>query len=83
MFDNMRTPVVADETEVRETDVSQSRLLGRFSIAYGLFLSAFALIPNNLTGRIAFLFCGGVLIAIGVALKIASQRALRRQEKAA
>lgn len=79
MFHNMRTPVVADEAEVKETDVSQSRLLGRFSIAYGLFLGAFALIPNNPAGRTAFLFCGGVLLVIGLALRAASQRALQRQ----
>lgn len=79
MFHNMRTPVVADEAEVKDTDVSQSRLLGRFSLAYGLFLCAFALIPNNMAGRLAFLFCGGLLSAIGVALRIASRNALRRE----
>jgi hypothetical protein len=47
-------------------------------MAYGLFLCAFALIPNNLAGRAAFLFCGGLLLAIGVALGAASRRALRR-----
>jgi len=82
MFRNMRTPVVADEAEVRETDVNQSRLLGKFSLAYGLFLSAFALIPNNVAGRLAFLFCGGVLVVIGVALRMAARRTLRRQRQA-
>lgn len=82
MFENMRTPVVADDNEVKETDVSQSRLLGRFSLAYGLFLAAFALIPNNIGGRIAFLFCGGLLVVIGVALRIASKRALKRDQSA-
>jgi Na+/proline symporter len=80
MFHNMRTPVVVEDAEVKGTDVSQSRLLGRFSMAYGLFLCAFALIPNNMAGRIAFLFCGGLLVAIGLALRLASRRALRRND---
>jgi len=78
MFENMRTPVIADDNEVKETDVNQSRLIGKFSLAYGLFLAAFALIPNNISGRLAFLFCGGVLALIGIALRIASRRALER-----
>lgn len=82
MFHNMETPVVVKDSEVKGTDVSQSSLLGGFCVAYGLFICAFAFIPNNMAGRIAFLFCGGLLVGIGVALKLAAKRALRRTDDA-
>ncbi|MDQ8186755.1 sodium:solute symporter family protein [Pelagicoccus sp. SDUM812002] len=67
-FENLATPVTADETGSGEKDASQGKALGILSMIYGGFVALLAIIPNPLSGRIAFLFCGGVLLAIGYAL---------------
>lgn len=66
---NLDTPVdYATEESAPATDNKQAGLMGRLCIPYGIVVVLMALIPNPLTGRIAFLFCGGTVIAIGTLL---------------
>lgn len=65
LFKNLRTPVESGEEGSDSRDSDQGRSLGALSLIYGGFVALLALIPNPITGRIAFLFCGGTLILIG------------------
>jgi SSS family solute:Na+ symporter len=67
-FKNMDTPVLAESDEHGHTDALQYKRLGILCLAYGGFTLLGVLIPNALTGRICFLFCGGVIVLTGAAL---------------
>lgn len=66
-FTRMNTPIDFDreEGEGAANDQQQSSAVGWLSLAYGAFVCLLALIPNPLTGRLSFLFCGGVVLLIG------------------
>src|SRR5690606_10218949 len=66
-------PVDFAAEEGANSDNLQSRLLGLLALCYGGFISLLALIPNPLTGRLGFLFCGGVVIIVGLALRRAAR----------
>lgn len=66
-------PVDFAAEEGANSDNLQSRLLGLLALCYGSFISLLALIPNPLTGRLGFLFCGGVVIIVGLALRRAAR----------
>ncbi|MDQ8179942.1 sodium:solute symporter family protein [Pelagicoccus sp. SDUM812005] len=76
-FENLKTPVEASETGSGEKDASQGKALGILSMIYGGFVALLAIIPNPLSGRIAFLFCGGVLLVIGYALARTGKRPVK------
>lgn len=75
-FRQMTTPVDFDREEGAgaANDGQQSAAVGWLSLAYGVFVSLLALIPNPLVGRLAFLGCGGVVILIGAVLIHSSRR---------
>ena len=75
-FARMNTPVdfAREEGAGAANDSRQSATVGWLSIAYGVFVCVLALIPNSLVGRLAFLGCGGVVLLIGAALILSSQR---------
>lgn len=70
---NMSRTVEADENETN-SDSRQGTVLGALSAIYGLFVMLLVFIPNDITGRMVFIGCGGILILIGWAL-YASTRA--------
>lgn len=72
LFKNLDTPVVSDDSEA--ADSNQGASLGMLSLIYGGFVALLCLIPNPMTGRIAFLFCGGVLLLIGYLLRKDSKK---------
>jgi len=74
LFNNLDTPVEAGENGSDSMDSNQGAALGMLSLIYGAFVAVLAFIPNPLLGRLSFLFCGGVLIAIGYALKRGDRR---------
>jgi len=53
------------------------KLLGALCLVYGGFILLLMLIPNTSGGRLAFLFCGGVMFSVGVALHLAGKRKLK------
>lgn len=80
-FLHLRTPV--DKHGVEAVQSSVSRLLGALCRAYGGFILLLTLIPNRLAGRLCFVFCGGVIFAVGAVLRVASQRQNRQLASAA
>lgn len=76
-FTQMRTPIDFKKEIGEESDSQQAAVLGMLCLYYGAFISLLALIPNPALGRCGFLFCGGVVVLIGVALRRASSRRSR------
>lgn len=75
-FAKMNTPVdfVREEGAGAANDSRQSATVGWLSVAYGAFVCLLALIPNPPVGRLAFLGCGAVVLAIGGALLLSARR---------
>ncbi|MEY4917495.1 MAG: Sodium/glucose cotransporter, partial [Verrucomicrobiota bacterium] len=71
-FENLRTPVEEKNTEGVQTSIY--KLLGALCLVYGGFILLLMAIPNKATGRLAFLFCGGVMFAVGWVLWRISKR---------
>jgi Na+/proline symporter len=62
---NLATPVDFVKEEGVATDDKQSWLIGWLCLPYGAVVVFMAFIPNPLVGRLAFVFCGGVVVLIG------------------
>jgi SSS family transporter len=76
-FATMNTPVDARREQVPDFDHAQYRLLGLLCLAYGGFVVLLAAIPNEPIGRLCFVFCGGLVFAVGGVLYVASRRLSR------
>lgn len=72
--ERMRTPITEEECEGTKTDYKQAGLMGGVAMSFGTFILLLTLIPNSLSGRIAFIFCGGLVFGIGVLLRKTSKR---------
>jgi Na+/proline symporter len=73
-FREMHTPVdFAREEGGPGSDNLQAKVMGMLCLIYGGFITLLALIPNPLIGRLAFVFCGGVMFGVGALLKRASK----------
>lgn len=75
-FKRLNTPVdfAAEEGAHAANDERQSAVVGWLCVAYGTFVALLAVIPNPGLGRVAFLGCGGLVLAIGVGLVLSSRR---------
>lgn len=62
---NLATPVDYAREEAAATDDKQSWLIGWLCLPYGAVVSLMAFIPNPPVGRLAFVFCGGVVMLVG------------------
>lgn len=62
---NLATPVDYAREEAVATDDKQSWLIGWLCLPYGAVVTLMALIPNPPVGRLAFVFCGGVVMLVG------------------
>jgi Na+/proline symporter len=65
-FTNLDTPV--DKRGVLGVQHAVYKLLGALCLVYGGFILLLALIPNTGTGRLCFLFCGGIIFVAGAVL---------------
>lgn len=74
-FVTMRTPIDFAREIGPDSDRQQGGALGLLCLCYGAFICLLALIPNPVGGRLAFLFCGGVVLAVGFALRLARRPA--------
>lgn len=72
-FAQMRTPIDFKREIGEESDSQQALVLGMLCLGYGGFISLLALIPNPIQGRLGFLFCGGLVFAIGLVLRRAGR----------
>jgi Na+/proline symporter len=66
-FHELKTPV--DKHGVQGVQTAVYQLLGALCLVYGIFILLLTLIPNPLTGRLCFLFCGGMIFAAGAILR--------------
>ena len=80
-FQEMHTPIDFAREEGAGSDNLQARVMGMLCLTYGGFVALLALIPNPPIGRLAFLFCGGVMFGVGLALRRAGRT--RRPPEAA
>ncbi len=78
---NLRTPVDPHVECISDHRPHLYLILGRLSTAYGVAVMLFAFIPNPISGRVSFIFCGGVLLVVGLLL-LKSRRRLRRTIRA-
>lgn len=68
-FVTMRTPIDFEREIGPDSDRQQGGALGLLCLCYGTFICLLAFIPNPVGGRLGFLFCGGVVLAVGWALR--------------
>lgn len=67
-FAQLNRPIDFAQEIGNENDAGQKKIVGRLCLVYGIFISLFAVIPNPVLGRIAFLFCGGVALLFAALL---------------
>jgi len=74
-FERINTPLITQKgsAESEEIDSQQRELIGKLCLVYGGFIMLMAVIPNDLEGRVCFLFCGGVVAVTGWCLRAASK----------
>ena len=68
-------PIDFTAEEGAGNDARQSAAVGWLCVAYGSFVVLLMLIPNPLTGRLAFVGCGGLVAGIGALLVRSGRRA--------
>jgi len=79
-FEEMHTPVDFHAEEGAGSDNLQAKVMGFLCLVYGGFITLMAVIPNPLLGRLAFLFCGGVMFGVGWLLHRASKAKVAEAE---
>ncbi|TVU71199.1 sodium:solute symporter family transporter [Cobetia crustatorum] len=67
-FTNRDTPVISDDDEHRSVDNRQRNILGYLILVAGLGVMLMFLVPNPFWGRMVFVLCGGIVVAIGLLL---------------
>lgn len=72
-FNQLRTPIDFAREIGAESDRQQGTVLGMLCLYYGGFITLLALIPNPMLGRLGFVFCGGVVVLIGLGLRRAAR----------
>lgn len=73
LFERLNRPVDHSGEGGVDSDDTQARILGILCFIYGGFITILGLvIPNPLGGRIAFMFCGLIIVGIGALLYRAS-----------
>ncbi|SBT14421.1 hypothetical protein [Vibrio celticus] len=66
-WNDVDTPVVEGEGQ-DEMDRQQRDMLGKLILVFGALVTAMVLIPNPFWGRMAFVFCGVVIVTVGTLL---------------
>ena len=71
-FKDMATPIRPDEHELggHDNESRQCAVLGNLCLVYGAFIMLLVLIPNEASGRLIILSCSGIVVAIGLALRM-------------
>ena len=69
-FVKINTPIDYEKEHGHKgNDAQQFMILGNMCLVYGTFLSLLVLIPNDLTGRLCFVFIGGIMGTVGFVFK--------------
>lgn len=77
-FERMHRPVDFEKEVGGANDTSQLALIGSFTLAVGVFILFFLLLPNELPGRLSILFVAGTVITVGALMVNAGRRAKAR-----
>ena len=76
-FVKINTPIDYEKEHGHQGhDNTQFKILGNMCLIYGAFLSSLVLIPNDLVGRLCFVFIGGIMLIVGFIFKKKSQKNL-------
>lgn len=67
-FENLATPLVADSTAQKKLDNKQRRMLGSLIAVAGVGVMAMFALPNPMWGRLVFVLCGFIVLAVGLLL---------------
>ena len=67
-FNNLATPLVAESTEQKKLDNKQRRMLGSLIATAGVGVMVMFVLPNPLWGRMIFVLCGAIVLAVGLLL---------------
>lgn len=73
LFNNWNTPLVAEGEEQANLDTKQRAMLGKLISTAGFGILALAVMPNEPTGRLMFVLCGSIVLAVGIMLINASR----------
>jgi Na+/proline symporter len=79
-FTNLQTPV--DKHGVEGVQTAVYKMLGALCLVYGFFILLLIAIPNRFSGRLAFLFCGSVMSAVGWVLWVGAKRKAKQEADA-
>jgi hypothetical protein len=79
-FTNLHTPV--DKHGVEGVQTAVYKMLGALCLVYGVFILLLTAIPNRFSGRLAFVFCGGVMFTVGWLLWVAAKRKAKQAVEA-
>ena len=68
-FSNLDEPVIAEVcAENEECDNGQRAILGKLILTFGAGISLLTLLPNETSGRLVFIFVGGIVMLVGFGL---------------
>ncbi len=73
-FADLARPIDSAREHTGGDDRRQYRTMGRLCLDYGGGIAGFALLPGAPAAHVAFLFCGGVIAAVGGVLRWRGQR---------
>ncbi len=76
-FERMVRPVYSEPKKTKTMDYVQLKTLSNMCIPYGSFIILLSIIPNNLQGRLCFIFAGGLIAIIGLILRYNAKKILR------
>lgn len=79
-FTEMNTPIdaTAEHGGEYESDERQYRVLSILCLTFGGFIAVLAALPNSGGGRLGLLFCGGVVVVVGLILRRVAKRMTKR-----
>ncbi|WP_394153754.1 transporter [Vibrio maritimus] len=67
-FENLNTPLVAESDAQKMLDNKQRRMLGSLISVAGVAVMAMFVLPNPIWGRMVFVLCGAIVLAVGLLL---------------
>lgn len=67
-FSNLATPLINESDEQKNLDNKQRRMLGILISIAGIFVMAMFILPNPFWGRMVFVLCGVIVLAVGLLL---------------
>ncbi len=67
-FNNLATPLVSEGSVQKALDNKQRKMLGTLIAIAGVGVMGMFLIPNPFWGRCVFLFCGAIVLGVGLLL---------------